>query len=110
MHFNEDRGSRRRRGELQRQKLLEQAPAHSLGLEWRAMWRAEQTGKAKQARPNGSAEPKSKRAERVRDQSDAAAFAAAIARAEFGRFYWSEKGGGPAKTLKPPRKRNGAGT
>jgi hypothetical protein len=97
---HEHRGSRRRRGELRRQQLLEMAPAFSLGLEWREMWRAEQACKAKQEREEGRVASDSRRADHAARAAGGAEFAAAIARAEFGRFYWNEK-----LELAPPRRR-----
>jgi hypothetical protein len=70
------------------------AAAFEQALEWRSQWRAEM------AQPNQELRaPPSRRDPDGRDGKDKGQFAAAIARAEFGRFYW--KAGGPTPTRKP---------
>jgi len=81
----EQRGSRNQ-GAAYRQ--LEHAPARKLVLKWREDWRAEMARRGRQAKtyhapPDG-------------------VFAGAIARAEFGRFYWN---GGLDRQLKSAMKR-----
>jgi hypothetical protein len=80
--FHENR--RLRRGQTSANSLKpEQAGAtHSLALEWRDAWRTE----AATRDANGTAAVKEPAKAR---RSDTARFATAIARSEFGRFYWS---------------------
>jgi len=85
-------GRRRTLEELARE--LEEA------VHWRARLRAE--ANADGADTQISAPPAA--ASKTR-QSERSRFAAAIARAEFGRFYFKETRRGPAR--KPPRGRNG---
>jgi len=78
---------------MRRRTSEELAREHEQALLWRATLRAEPAGLAAEI----SAAPSKARSERSR-------FAAAIARAEFGRFYFKEMRPGPSR--KPPR-RNG---
>ena len=83
MTVDQHRGARRRLAESQPLSAQELAAARKLGREWREAWRAEQAGKA-----NGAA-ARARPAER--QVSAGQDFAAGIARAEFGRFYWNGK-------------------
>jgi hypothetical protein len=73
----------------------ELAREHEQALLWRATLRANADGPATET----SAPPS-----KTRQKSERSRFAAAIARAEFGRFYFKEMRPGPS--CKPPR-RNG---
>lgn len=74
----------------------ERAQDHEHALRWRAKLRAE-VGLTAETRAPALATSKT-RSERSR-------FAAAIARAEFGRFYFKDMR--PGRSLKPARGRNG---
>jgi hypothetical protein len=80
-----------------RRTLEELAQDHEDALRWRAKLRAEAVGSAPEIAAPTAATPKT-RSERSR-------FAAAIARAEFGRFYF--KAMRPGRSPKPARGRNG---
>jgi hypothetical protein len=76
----------------------QQAAAFERALEWRREWRTEIA-----ARVNGHANARHQPAEAVEpkprpatDKREAAKFAAAIARAEFGRFYFDDERERPA--------------
>jgi hypothetical protein len=99
---DQHRGSRRRLGVSQPLSAQELAAARKLGREWREAWRAEQAGKA-----NGAA-ARARPAER--QVSAGQDFAAGIARAEFGRFYWNARladqlAAAMKRTPKPDRKK-----
>jgi len=103
--FHEHRGPRRRLDASQQRSAAELAALCELGRKWREVWRAE---KAAQAEPaNGPIPPETKPAapgSRVRIGED---FAAGIARAEFGRFYWNDKLDGQLKATMTPRRTRG---
>jgi hypothetical protein len=89
MTFHENLGLRRRNAAGRwRPSPTKQGPAIELVVKWRAAWRAEMARRRK----------KRKVYELPRD----GVFAAAIARAEFGRFYWN---GRLARQLKSAMKR-----
>ena len=72
----------------------ELAAVRKLGRQWRDAWRAEKAGLAE--KPNGAAAD-SRPARPERKAIGGADFAAGIARAEFGRFYWNERLDGQLK-------------
>ena len=90
-HDNRRPGRRRALEELVRE--------HEEALRWRTKLRAEANALAAEI----SAQPAAVSKARLR--SERSRFAAAIARAEFGRFYFKEMRPGPSR--KPPRGRNG---
>jgi hypothetical protein len=68
-----------------RQRTAEELAAlHAVALQWRETWRAEQARAAIEEANGPPIEPK-----RRQRNSGGAGFAAAIAREELGRFYWS---------------------
>ena len=73
----------------------ELAAVRELGRQWRDAWRAEKTTPA--GKPNGAAAADSKPVQPERKPRAGADFAAGIARAEFGRFYWNEARDGQLK-------------
>jgi hypothetical protein len=85
----------------QRMRLRDQSTVRVLPQEqpaifirWRDEWRAEAAAALRgEASDNGFAKPKSTVLQRPArpDRSEAAKFATAIARDEFGRFYWNGK-------------------
>jgi hypothetical protein len=85
----------------QRMQLRDQPPDRALTPEqpanfirWRDEWRAEvAAARHGEANRNGFAKPKSAVLRRPArpDRSEAAKFATAMARDEFGRFYWNGK-------------------
>jgi hypothetical protein len=79
----------------------ELARDHEEALHWRVRLRAEANGLAVETSAPSAAPSKG------RQKSERSRFAAAIARAEFGRFYFKEMRPGPSR--KPPRGRNGHG-
>ena len=87
--------ARDNRRPMRRRTPEELAREHEEALRWRATLRAKPVGIAAEA---SATLPK------ARDKSERSRFAAAIARAEFGRFYFKEMRPGPSR--KPPR-RNG---
>ena len=87
-----DDENRRSRRYTDRPLTSEQAAAvRALGRKWRDEWRTEIAARAGKA--NGHAvELPAPRAPRTKSAKQAAAqFAIAVARNEFGRFYWSDK-------------------
>ena len=103
----------RRRARSDERTPLQIAWARADALLWRAVVRAEvaaeakmgETYKAAASKPEPSPKPANPTAE------ERALFAAAIARAEFGRFYWSEKPAGRRKATKTSAvERNGKTT
>jgi hypothetical protein len=99
---NQDR-RRRRRGLIERTPE-EIARAHEDALWWRARLRAEVAGEVLAAiAPQPAPVPASAQ----REAAERARFATAIARAEFGRFYF--KGERPARKRKPARNGKGSG-
>jgi hypothetical protein len=81
-------------------RLRDQRPARALTpaqpanfIRWRDEWRAEVAARLSEANDNGFAEPKSAVLPRPArsGRSNAAKFATAITRNEFGRFYWDKK-------------------
>ncbi len=85
----------------------ELAAVRELGRQWRDAWRAEKTTPA--GKPNGPAAADPKPAQPERKPRGGADFAAGIARAEFGRFYWNETLDGQLKaamTRRPKRDGN----
>jgi hypothetical protein len=73
----------------------ELAAAHERALRWREEWRDDVAGR--EGGMNGyPALPPALRPP-VQDGKPSAQFATAIARAEFGRFYWSGPAAGPAR-------------
>jgi hypothetical protein len=89
MTFHEYRGPRRRHGAGHRRPSpTKQAPAIALVLKWREAWRAQMARKRKK--------------EKVYELPRDGVFAAAMARAEFGRFYWNDR---LARQLKSAMKR-----
>jgi hypothetical protein len=60
------------------------AAAHERALAWRAGWRNELAGNGKQATPQAAPRPPEDDARRR------ARYASQVARAELGRFYWSD--------------------
>jgi hypothetical protein len=77
----------------------QQAAALERAIAWREEWRAEVAGRntshGRQPTPAPSRPP--------RNGDSSGAFAAGIARAEFGRFYWDEKKHRLAATGRKPR-------
>jgi hypothetical protein len=105
------RGSRRRLAASQPLSAQELAAARKLGHEWREAWRAEMAGQSPPDEHAGKANGAVARAkpaeQNVRAGQD---FAAGIARAEFGRFYWNERladqlAAAMKRTPKPDRKK-----
>lgn len=89
MHIRGHRGSGRRptgRGPALTPQL--EAAAFERALEWRREWRAEV---AARAAGNGNAAHDTAERPQRPSKRDGAKFAAEIARAEFGRFYWDAK-------------------
>jgi hypothetical protein len=83
------RGSRRSPVIYRRPSAEEVAAVSALGRQWRDEWRAAQAANHEPAvTPNV---PASDRAMPAREASARKDFATAIARAEFGRFYWDER-------------------
>ncbi len=80
----------------------ERANLHKLALQWRAEWRAK-TCAVEPPRPRRTARKPVKPESATGD----AAFAAAIARAEFGRFYWNGTLDNRLKAAMRPRLKDG---
>jgi len=100
VQFNGHRGSgsRSKAGALLTPQ--QQAAAFERAVEWRQEWRAELAGRnSGNGYQPGTAPARPKR----QPQSARAAFAAGIARAEFGRFYWDAKKHRLAGTERKPR-------
>jgi hypothetical protein len=76
------------------------AAALSLALEWRQRWRDEARDRGNGAPEGSAAKPPGRPRTSTNDR---AAFAAGIARAEFGRFYWDAKKHRFAGTKHKPR-------
>jgi hypothetical protein len=103
VQFNGHRGSgsRPRAGALLTPQ--QQAAAFERAVEWRQEWRAEVAGRHSGNGHTPEAAPARPKRE---PQSARAAFAAGIARAEFGRFYWdAKKHRLPAGERKPRRQK-----
>jgi hypothetical protein len=104
VQFHEHRGPG---GRLKRAPLTpqQQAAAFERALEWRREWRTEMAGRANaDADASHQTIEAPQRKPRPSDNRDAAKFAAGIARAEFGRFYWDarkERPSGQAKGRVP---------
>jgi hypothetical protein len=106
---DQDRDARRRLGASRSWTAQELAAIRELGRQWRDAWRAEKTTPAE--KPNGPAAD-STPAQPERKAIVGADFAAGIARAEFGRFYWNERLDGQLKaamTRRPRRDGNKRG-
>jgi hypothetical protein len=75
-------------------------------MQWREEWRAEVAARRGEANGHGPAAPGQK-ATPAKKRANDGRFAAAVARQEFGRFYWNGKlAGHLAKTMKErPAKR-----
>ncbi len=104
MTSHQHRDARRRLGAIRPCTAQELAAVRELGRQWRDAWRAEKTTPAE--KPNGAAAADSKPAQPERKGIVGADFAAGIARAEFGRFYWNETLDGQLKaamTRRPKR-------
>jgi hypothetical protein len=70
----------------------QQAAAFERALEWRQEWRTEMAGRGNgDANAPGRLVEASRRKPRAGDNRDATKFAAGMARAEFGRFYWDAR-------------------
>ena len=80
-------------------KPEERAGLLRAALEYRAAWRAERAGT--ENGQVGKAEPQVRKEQRAR-------FAAAVARAEFGRFYWKAPAAGPTRPRNKRPRPNGA--
>jgi hypothetical protein len=87
VHSNGHRGSGSRPRTWARLTPQQEASAFELALEWRRSWRAEVGVR----RGNGEAPAKPAKRLPLKPDASRAAFAAGIARAEFGRFYWDAK-------------------
>jgi hypothetical protein len=99
VRFHEHRGDRRKKKPLPRPTPAQLAAAHAEALKCREWVRSEKTTAANA--PNGQSPLRPKR---PRDEAkERAQFAANIARAEFGRFYWDEERAKEAGKKKPPR-------
>jgi hypothetical protein len=87
---DEDRRSRR---DTSRPLTSEQAAAvRALGRKWRDEWRADIAARAGKANGHPTGPPTPTPPRRTKSAKHAAAqFAIAVARDEFGRFYWSDK-------------------
>jgi hypothetical protein len=105
VRFHEHRGIGRKKKPLLRPTPEQLAAAHEEALKWRERLRSEKTTATNG--PNGQTAP---RLRRPRDEAkERAQFAADIARAEFGRFYWDEERSEKICKKKPPqsyRRRN----
>jgi len=88
----DDEGRRSRRY-TRRPLTSEQAAAvRTLGLKWRDEWRAEIAARTGKANGHAIEPPAPRPPRRTKSAKHAAAqFAIAVARNEFGRFYWSDK-------------------
>ncbi len=108
MPFNENWRSRRRKTPATRSpdpaaSALGRAIMWARALKWREEWQAEMA--ARRAKANGGA---THRAPRAAKPNGDAGFANAVARNEFGRFYWDpERAAAPGKKARPVNKRNG---
>jgi hypothetical protein len=103
MPSHNDRGARRHTA---RPLTPEQAAAiRALGLKWRDEWRAEIAARA--GKTNGHTIKVPTALRRAKSEKAATAqFAIAVARNEFGQFYWSDKlQGAMAESLKDERRR-----
>jgi hypothetical protein len=99
VRFHEHRDIRRKKKPPLRPTPEQLAAAHEEALKYRAWLRSEK--KSATSGPNGQT-PSPPR--RPRDEAkERAQFAANIARAEFGRFYWDEERAKKAGKKKPPR-------
>lgn len=99
MRFHENRGIRRKKKPLPRPTPEQFAAAHEEALKCRAWLRSEK--KTATSGPNGQTPPPPRRPRN--EAKERAQFAANIARAEFGRFYWDEERTKEAGKKKPPR-------
>jgi hypothetical protein len=104
VHIHGHRRSGRRFRESERLTPEQRAATFKQALIWRQRWRDE-TGAGKTA-PD-PAETETIEARKRTNGSDRAKFAAGIARAEFGRFYWDERKAGP--TTRRQRRKEGQG-
>jgi hypothetical protein len=105
VRFHEHRGIRRKKKPLPRLTPDQLAAAHKEALKCREWVRAEK--RATTNAPNGRIAPRSIRSRH--EAKERAQFAANIARAEFGRFYWEQERAKGAGKKKPPqvyRRRN----
>ena len=80
----QDRGVRRRPHASRPWSARELANVRKLGRQWREEWQAEKAGRAARSDGSAASEPKP-----TSKSAAGQGFAAAIARAEFGRFYWN---------------------
>jgi hypothetical protein len=88
VHIHGHRGSGRRSRERERLTPEQRAAVIEQALIWRQRWRDEM-GARKTA--NGAAKPQKIKQPQQTNGPDRAKFAAGVARAEFGRFYWDER-------------------
>jgi hypothetical protein len=88
-----DNENRRSRRHTVRPLTSEQAAAiRTLGRKWRDEWRADMAARAGKANGHATELPVPRPPHRTKSAQHAAAqFAIAVARNEFGRFYWSDK-------------------
>ena len=106
MNVHERRDARDRTGASQQRSAQELAAIRELGREWREAWRAEKAGRAETV--SASTAAAAKPAQPERNARAGADFAAGIARAEFGRFYWNATLDGQLKAAMARRsKRDG---
>lgn len=87
MTVHERGGARRRSDTIQQWSAQESAAIRELGRKSRDAWRAEKAERTEAT--NGPAAPDARTAQPERKLATNADFAAGIARAEFGRFYWN---------------------
>jgi len=100
VHFNGHRGSGSRPKEGAWLTPQQQAAAIERAVAWRQEWRTEIAGRnSENGRPTNQAPKRPAR----EPQKNRAAFAAGIARAEFGRFYWDAKKHRLAASERKPR-------
>jgi hypothetical protein len=98
VHTHGHRRSGRRSRESERLTPEERAAIREQALIWRKRWRDEMAA----GNPaNSTKEPQRFKQRQQTNGLDRAKFASGIARAEFGRFYWDERKGGPTA---PPRR------
>jgi hypothetical protein len=93
MSSHEYARSRRRHFPVRSLAPKEAAALFGLAIEWRDKWRVEVVARKGMASQNGVAKPNSAVSpwRATPERTEAAKFATAIARHEFGRFYWNGK-------------------